>query len=137
MGKHILFLNATYIHKTSTLAIAKDLGLTVTIIDTELPDWARAYTDCFIEADTYDLSKFGEALVALRKRDAELPFDGVVTFWHHGILPAALVAAEFGLRGCSVEAAENACNKFKMREAFQRADVPHPRFALATNWDEL
>jgi len=137
VGKHILFLNATYIHKIATLATAKDLGFTVTVVDTALPDWASPYTDCFIEADTYDLSKFEEALVALRKRHEELPFDGVVTFWHYGILPAALVAAEFGLPGCSVEAAENACNKFKMREALRRADVPHPKFALATNWDDL
>src|SRR5947209_11717773 len=133
MGKHILFLNATYIHKISTLATAKELGLTVTVVDTALPDWARPYTDCFIEADTYDLNNFARVLVALRKRHAELPFDGVVTFWHYGILPVALVAAEFGLPGSSVEATENGCNKFKMREALRRAHVPHPRFCLAAN----
>src|ERR1700682_504567 len=137
MGKHILFLNATYIHKISTLAIAKDLGLTVSVVGTELPDWARAYTDYFIEANTYDLENFEEVLVALRKQHAILPLAGVVTSWHYGILPMALVAAEFGLPGSSVEAAERACNKFKMREALRRAHVPHPRFALVTNWAEL
>lgn len=137
MAKHLLFMNATYPHKLNSFLTAKDLGMTVSVVGPELPDWVRPYVDQFIEAQTSDINNMDAALDALRQHHAALPFDGVVTFWDHGVVPTARVASELGLPGSTVAAADGARNKYKMREALRRHGVAHPAFARVQTWDEL
>ena len=132
--KHVLFLNATYVMKERTLATAKERGLRVSVVGPRLPGWAQPYVDRFVPADTYDA---GATISALRPVHAREPFDGVLTFWDRDVEIVACVAQELGLPGSSPEAARNARNKYRMREALCRHGVAHPRYASASSWDEL
>lgn len=137
MPKHLLFLNAMYPAKRRMFEAARRLGLTISVVGPELPEWVRGYVDCYICAQTRDPAQLGAALQALHRRHDELPFDGVVTFWDHGVVAAAHVAEEFELPGCTAAAAERARNKHRMRTALAEHAVPQPRFARVTSAAEL
>jgi len=134
MNKHILFFNATYIKKLLTLKTAKDLGLTVSVIGPDLPEWSKPYVDHFIEANTYDME---ETLSKIKKRHQKMPFDGVITFWDRDVIPVSIVARELGLKGSSIKSAERARNKAEMRECLEFSNVPHPKYKRFSSWDEL
>ncbi|MEC1259832.1 ATP-grasp domain-containing protein [Bacillus swezeyi] len=134
MKKHILFFNATYIKKISTLETAKNLDLTVSVVGPELPEWSRPFVDHFICANTYEMD---ETIPVLKEMTEKNPFDGVITFWDRDVVPVAVTAQEFNLKGSPVEAAERARNKWKMRQYLNRAQVPHPKYHMFTNWNEL
>ncbi|MCR6615143.1 MULTISPECIES: ATP-grasp domain-containing protein [Bacillus] len=134
MEKHILFFNATYIKKISTLETAKNLGLTVSVVGPELPEWSRPFVDHYISANTYQID---ETIAVLKETAKENPFDGVITFWDRDVVPVAVTARELNLKGSPVEAAERARNKWKMRQCLNRAQVPHPKYCKFTNWTEL
>jgi len=134
---HVLLMHAMYAHKLRGYQVARDLGLRVTVVGPELPDWAAPYVDAYVEGGTDTADETRATLDALRERHAADPFGGVVTFWDHGVVPAAEAAAALGLRGPSVAAAHRARNKAAMRAALAAADVPHPAFARTTGWDEV
>ncbi len=134
MNKHILFFNATYIKKISTLETAKDLGLKVSVVGPELPGWSHPLVDHYICANTYQMD---ETIPVLKEAAKENPFDGVITFWDRDVVPVAVTAEEFNLKGSPVEAAERARNKWKMRHCLNHAQVPHPNYHRFTNWNEL
>ncbi|WP_066506648.1 ATP-grasp domain-containing protein [Abyssisolibacter fermentans] len=132
--KNILFLNATYSEKIKTLQTAKRLGLTVSVVGPDLPEWSKPYVDHYIKANTYDID---ETLDKVKKANKEIPFDGVITFWDRDVVPVAVVAKELNLKGSPIEAAEGARNKGKMREVLKKHNVPHPKFTKFHNFDEL
>lgn len=134
MEKNILFFNATYIKKILTLKTAKDLGLNVTVVGPDLPEWSKQYVDHFIKANTYDMD---ETIAEIKKQHESLPFDGVITFWDRDVVPVAITAQTLGLKGSRLEAAERARNKARMRESLKFAHVPHPKFERFASWDEL
>lgn len=134
MNSHILVIDAGYRNKRRALATAQEMGLTVSVVGTELPGWARPLVDHFIPANTYDIE---ETLAALRLAHARLPFDGVITFWDRAVGVVARVAAELGLAGSSIEAAERARNKYEGRCALEELGVPQPRFSRVRTWGEL
>jgi len=104
-GRHVPFVNATYLRKISTLQTAKRAGVTVSVVGPELPGWARPYVDRYVEANTYDEDATVEAL---RGPFEEAPFEGAVTFWDRDVALVARVADAFGLPGSPVEAAARA-----------------------------
>jgi hypothetical protein len=59
--------------------------------------------------------------------DAER-FDGVFTFSESAVVAVAKVADALGLPGIGIEAARTSRNKLLMRQAHERAGVPHPPF---------
>ncbi|MDT3427673.1 biotin carboxylase [Paenibacillus forsythiae] len=134
MGKNILFFNATYIKKILTLKSAKDLGLQVSVVGPDLPEWSKPYVDHFIKANTYDMD---ETIAEIKNKHESLQFHGVITFWDRDVVPVAITAQTLGLKGSRIEAAERARNKAKMRESLKFADVPHPKFERFTSWEEL
>lgn len=122
-----------YPAKRRMFEAARRLGLTITVVGPELPEWVRDYVDCYVDAPTSDPAHFDDAMKGLHRRNEQRPFDGVVTFWDHGVVAAAHVAEEFGLRGCTVEGAEQARNKYRMRSALAARGIPQPRFARVTS----
>ncbi|WP_268808011.1 ATP-grasp domain-containing protein [Lysinibacillus mangiferihumi] len=108
--------------------------MTVSVVGPELPDWSKHYVDFYIKADTYNID---ETITALKKAMKENPFDGVVTFWDRDVVPVAVVANQFNLKGSPIEAAERARNKWKMREALKIHNVPHPKFCKFSTFEEL
>jgi biotin carboxylase len=133
--RHILFINATYAKKVSTLTTARhDLGCRVSVMGPDLPEWATPHVDEYVPADTYELAS---ALEAARRLHARQPIDGVVSFWDRDVEVVATIAADLGLAGCPVEAARWARNKYESRLALERHGVAQPRFARFTDWDGL
>ncbi|RIJ62856.1 MULTISPECIES: ATP-grasp domain-containing protein [unclassified Rummeliibacillus] len=132
--KHILFFNATYIKKILTLETAKRLGLKVSVVGPSLPEWSFPFVDHFIEANTYDIN---ETISILTKKHTQIHFDGVITFWDRDVVPVAVIAQEFGLKGSSVASAVRARNKGEMRECLRKSGVPHPKFKKFSTLEEL
>jgi biotin carboxylase len=82
-------------------------------------------------ADRYRLAgskHIDELITAAKSWHAEQQFDGVLSFSESAVLAVATVAEALGLPGVGVEAALTSRNKLLMRQAHQRAGVPHPRF---------
>jgi biotin carboxylase len=87
----------------------------------------------FWRADRYRVvgSKHIDDLVAAaRSWHAAEHFDGVLTFSESAVVAVATVADALGLPGVGVQAARTSRNKFLMRQAHERADIPRPRFRL-------
>jgi biotin carboxylase len=87
----------------------------------------------FWRTDRYRLvgSKHIDELVATaRSWHADERFDGVFTFSESAVVAVAAIADALGLPGVGVQAARTSRNKFLMRQAHERADVPRPRFRL-------
>lgn len=63
---------------------------------------------------------------------AEQHFDGVITFAENSVVGVAAVAEALGLPSIGVPAAVCSRNKYLMRQAYQRAGLPVPRFRLVT-----
>ncbi|MGH3550728.1 MAG: ATP-grasp domain-containing protein [Pseudonocardiaceae bacterium] len=133
---HVLFMNAMYRHKMKSFQTAREMGCRISVVGPDLPDWAVPFTDRFIRADTADSYGLEQAVVALTAVHREEPFDGVVTFWDHGVLPAAKVAQALGLPGDAASAAR-VRNKAAMREALGEYGVPGPAFAKVSDWAQL
>jgi len=69
-----------------------------------------------------------ELITAAKSWHAEQAFDGVLSFSESAVLAVATVAEALGLPGIGIEAARTSRNKLLMRQAHERAGVPHPRF---------
>jgi biotin carboxylase len=65
------------------------------------------------------------------------PLDGIVAVDDGGTRAAAAAAARLGLKGNPPEAVARARDKAKMREAFDRAGVPQPEWALGDDPEAL
>ena len=74
-----------------------------------------------------------EIIAAARAWHAAESFDGVFTFSESGVITVAAVAEALGLPGVGVDAARQSRNKLLMRQAHERAGVPHPRYRLVTS----
>lgn len=128
-NRSLLFVNTAQRNKISTLQTAKDLGYNVLVVGTELPEFAKPYVDQFFHADPYNTD---EVLDVLRKAYKEFPFHGVITFWDRDVMPVAIIANAFNLCGSTVDSAEKARNKRRMRESLKERGVAHPRFHKIT-----
>jgi biotin carboxylase len=86
--------------------------------------------------DTWPLHKhrslgsktLADMTAAAKAWHAEEQFDGVFTLSEMGVIVTAHIARELGLPGISVEAALASRNKYLMRQAHERGNVPHPKF---------
>jgi len=78
----------------------------------------------------------GAIIAAARDWHAAEAFDGVFTFSESAVVTVAAVAEALGLPGVGVDAARKSRNKLLMRQAHERAGVPHPRYRLVTSLDE-
>ncbi|MGH3850413.1 MAG: ATP-grasp domain-containing protein, partial [Pseudonocardiaceae bacterium] len=125
-----------YRHKIKSFQTAREMGCRISVVGPDLPGWAAPFTDRFIQAETADACALEQAVTALAAVHREDPFDGVVTFWDHGVLPAAQVARALRLPG-DAESAGRARNKAAMREALTRSGVPGPAFMKVSNWPQL
>ncbi len=137
MGGVVLFVHGMYAHKRPAFEAARKLGLSIAVVGPELPGWAVPLVDEFVPGATDTAQAMRTTIEQLRARHAARPYAGVVTFWDHGVVPAAQIAAALGLPGSSPRAAYQVRNKYAMRLALGRHGVPQPPFALVRNWPEL
>lgn len=96
-------------------------------------------TDDFWPAERYRLvgsKKIHEMVECARRWHATEHFDGVITFSEAAVIAVAAVAEALDLPGIGVEAARASRNKLLMRQAYERAGVPIPRYRFVTELDD-
>lgn len=82
-------------------------------------------------------SKHVDDLVELaRAWHAEEHFDGVITFSEAAVIAVAAVAEALALPGIGVDAARCSRNKYLMRQAYERAGAPNPRYRFVPTVDD-
>jgi biotin carboxylase len=113
---------------------AKARGFTVVGSDGNPNAPALAYADHTIIASTRDAE---ESVLAATTFHQTHPIHGVMTIANDVPYTVARVAHALKLRGISLEAAECASNKLKMKEHFAQAGVACPWFQEITSLEEL
>ena len=116
----------TYYH--SRYQQVQDLGVDLYVMNGE-------GTADFWPAERYRLvgsKKIDEMIQCAKQWHATEHFDGVITFSEAAVIAVAAVADALGLPSIGVDAARNSRNKFLMRQAYERAGVPIPRYRFVT-----
>jgi biotin carboxylase len=108
------------------IRIARRKGWRVVVADGNPAAEGRALADEFVTVDLKDRPGLEAAARAIRESGG---LDGVFTAGTDFSSSVAWVAERLGLPGIPYEAALLATDKSRMREAFARNGVPHPRFA--------
>ncbi|WFF09147.1 ATP-grasp domain-containing protein [Micromonospora sp. WMMD1076] len=93
----------------------------------------------FWPADRYRIagSRQIDEIIAVAKQWHQAEgFDGVLTFSESSVITVAAVAEALGLPGIGLRTAVNCRNKYLMRQAYERAGAPSPRFRLTTSLAE-
>ncbi len=80
--------------------------------------------------------KIDDIIASARSWHQAEGFDGVFSFSESGVMTVAAVAEALGLPGVGVDAARKSRNKLLMRQAYERAGVPHPRYRFVTSLSE-
>jgi len=132
-GKTLLFVNSGSRKKEFIFQRAKDLGLKVVLVNSQL-SWEKKYVDHFIQADTY---QHGEVLRKLRSFLKQERFDGAVTFWEDDVPLLGAICEKFKFPGPDRASARLSRNKYEMRSAFKANGTPCPDFRLVTSEEEL
>lgn len=111
------------------IRLAKQSGWRVIVADGNKDAVGRTLADHFEAVDLKDR----EGLLAIARRYHDLfGLDGVFTAGTDFSSSVAWVSETMGLPGISFETAMRATDKCLMRQAFQEADVPSPRFACVS-----
>lgn len=106
----------------------QDLGVDLYVLNGE-------GTEDFWPADHYRLvgtKNIDEMIACAKEWHATEQFDGVITFSEAAVIAVAAIAEALGLPGIGVDAARASRNKLLMRQAYERAGVPVPRFQFVT-----
>ena len=123
--KKLLMLGGS-MQQIPAIQMAKELGYYVVTCDYLPENPGHAYADEYYNVSTTDL----DGVLALAQK---LNIDGIVAYASDPAAPtAAYVAEKMGLVGNSYESAVRANNKYLMRESFSKADVPCPKYMVAT-----
>ena len=118
-GKTLLFVGSGFPRKRFIFQRAKQLGVRIALVNREV-NWASRYADELCIADTYSHADTLDKLEDFLKAN---PVDGVVTFWEDDVPLAAAICEKFKLPGNSREAALNARNKVRTRQALDAAGL--------------
>jgi biotin carboxylase len=129
----LLLPTATY-RATDFVTAAARLGAEVVVGSEEAQAMAGAMGDRSVVVPFADPVEAADAIEALAQR---VPLDAVVAVDEQGVLAAATAAERLGLRGSSPAAVAATRDKSVMRRALAAAEVAQPRFAVATDPDDL
>lgn len=92
-------------------------------------------------ADKYyliDYTNINELLLFVRNLPDVLSFDAVFSFTEFGLLPAAVISAEFGIKSnCQYETVNLCSDKLAMRDAISQSQCPHLHPIHFANIDNL
>ena len=130
MKKKIMILGASIL-QLPAIKKAKEMGLTVVAVDMD-PNAIGFKEEGIIKEviSTIDIEK---VLIAAKKHE----IDGVMTLASDmPMRTVAVVAKELGLVGIDEETAFNATNKYAMRKALMKNNVPIPMFFRVSNESE-
>ncbi|MBW4718023.1 ATP-grasp domain-containing protein [Saccharothrix obliqua] len=118
---------------TSIHARARAAGLDLVLINNIRPTWQRAY---FAEVTVVNL--FDHDLLARTAREvaSRRRIVGVMCWDEPFVMPAAHLAAEFGVPGLSVPGVDGCRDKYHTRSKLTEAGLPQPGFAMTATVEE-
>lgn len=129
-GKPTVMVLGANLYTEPSIASLKDYGYRLVIVDgnTNAPGFAHA--------EVRGIFSFREVekCIALAKKEN---VKAVIPTHDMAVVPAATISSELGLIGSSLESAEIATNKRKMREVWNRAGLPSPGFQLADSMESF
>lgn len=128
MKKRVLLLGAGKFYRPCISSV-RSLGYEVICIDRDPHALAQDVCDAFYPVDFCQ----NEEVLALCRT---LKVGGIVPLNDYGVETAAFVSQQLGLPGISMEAAQTATDKYRMREAWKRANVPNPAYCLVHSLQE-
>jgi biotin carboxylase len=124
MAGVVLFVHGMYAAKRPAFEAARRLGLRIAVVGPELPEWAAGLIDEYVPGGTDTPEAMHATIEQLLARHAVRPYDGVVTFWDHGVVPVAQIADALGLPGSSPQAAHQVRNWPELQAAAERIGFP-------------
>lgn len=134
MKQQLLIVNATSQSNLSNFITAKNMNLFITVVGPELPEWLKNVVDHYIEADNYNIPQLVNMIETYHTSHK---IDGVITFWDREVHSVAAICDKLHLPGSSPESVLNAKNKYRMRQALQKNNVPQPAFHYVKTKNDL
>src|SRR3990167_7177456 len=134
-GRTLLVVHTGSAKKRFIFQKLKRLGLTIVLLNKET-NWARAYVDHWILADTNNYQESISAIRQFLKDNPSVKIEGVITFWEDTVLLTSKLVEEFNLVGIPFESAKRVRNKFYFREFCERHGLPFPKFILIRKEDD-
>jgi biotin carboxylase len=116
------------------LLAAKELGCRTTVLASAIPCGLQA--DLVDHFERADLNNPQEVLEAVQALNRARPIHAVVGYDDQAVPMVARVAAELGLPGHPVEAADAARDKTLMKQRFKAAGLPIASYTLAKDEDD-
>jgi biotin carboxylase len=129
MDKTVMIIGAGFGQLPAILK-AKEMGITVVVIDKDTNALGKQYADYFYTIDVLDV----QGAIEIAKKHV---IDGVMTMQTD--LPVPTVGAiidELGLKGSGLEIAERCSDKIFTRKAFKAKGVPQPDFGVVSSYEE-
>jgi len=127
LGKTILLVNTGSVKKRFILQKIKSLGVKLVVLNKEI-NWAQAYVDHWIIADTTNHSESLSQVGKFIKEHPEIHLDGVLTFWEDDVLLTSKIVAKFNFIGISYSVAVKARNKYLFRDFCQENSLPSIKY---------
>lgn len=129
-GKSILVIGAGEL-QLPVLKRAKEMGLKTIALDQNPDAVGLSFADVFLQASTMDSESALKAVESEIKKG--LSVEGVLTVGTDASFTVSVIAKALSLTGIPPQSAQNATDKFAMREALQEAGVNIPQYGLAAS----
>ncbi|BCJ51448.1 carboxylase [Actinoplanes sp. NBRC 14428] len=112
---------------------AREAGLRLVLINNLRPTWQREHFDDITVVDVFDHDRLrGTA----RELAGRFTITGLMCWDEPLVMPAAELAAEFGVPGLSIPGVQGCRDKHSSRTRLTAAGLPQPGFALTTGLDQ-
>ncbi|HSM04168.1 MAG TPA: ATP-grasp domain-containing protein [Longimicrobiales bacterium] len=128
-GRTLLVVNTGSRKKRFTLKRLHELGCRLVVLHAS-ENWARAYTDHWILADTNDHAAALRAVRDFVNRNPDVRPEGVITFWEDDVLLASHIRDRLGLIGIPYDVARIARDKHLFRAFCAENGLPAPGHAV-------
>lgn len=125
----LLVVNTGSRKKRFTLRRLHDLGCRLVLLHAT-ENWARAYADHWILADTSDHAAALSAVERFVGENPETTIQGVLTFWEDDVLLVSRIRDSLGLPGIPLDVARTARDKHLFRAFCRDNGLPAPGHAL-------
>lgn len=112
---------------------AREAGLRLVLINNLKPTWQHEYFDDITVVNVFDHALLAETARELASR---YTVEGVLCWDEPLVMPAAELAAEFGVAGLSIPGVQGCRDKHSCRVRLTAAGLPQPGFHLAADLDD-
>lgn len=134
MNKTLLIVSAG-IEAVPGIKLAKKLGLTVVVSDSNPMAPGFEFADYKLIASTYDVE--ATVLAATEFHKKVRPINGVICIASDVPLTVATVASKLNLPSIPIESAKLAIDKLAMKKCFEKDKIPIPWFSSVESYDHF